>query len=435
MPAPRDPLLQQALAELGCHAAGQLHVGDVSAASLAQSFGTPLYAFDASVLRRRLLAVQQALGERFTVLYSLKANPNAAIAAVLRKAGAGVEVASAGELCVAEAAGWDPATVRFAGPGKSEAELQFALLHGLGCCHVESLDEVELLAATAAHLSLQAGVAVRVNLPSELSGSRMRMSGRHSRFGVDLDQVPALLQRIAALPALQLRGLHVYSGTQLFDAAAFIAHARALCAAMRDWEQQLSLRLLEIDLGGGFGVPTYADDPRFDLAVAARGLRELLAEHDQPDRSWFVELGRYLTAPAGVYLARVLSTKVSGGERFAVLDGGLHQCALAAGAMAVLKRPPLVVHAAALQQPATLDCHVGGPLCTPADELPGPLQLPEVRRSDLLAVLNVGAYGLTFSPQQFLSHPAPAEVLVDQGVARLVRQRGSFADALLRQQP
>jgi diaminopimelate decarboxylase len=103
--------------------------------------------------------------------------------------------------------------------------------------------------------------------------------------------------------------------------------------------------------------------------------------------------------------------------------------------MAVLKRPPLVVHAGSLQEPATSACHVGGPLCTPVDELPGPLQLPEVRRGDLLAVLNVGAYGLTFSPQQFLSHPTPAEVLVDRGVARLVRQRGSFADALLRQQP
>lgn len=436
MADPTDPdPLPQALAELGCADADELHLGGLAASALAAGFGTPLYVFDAAVLRRRLGTVQAALGPEFTVLYSLKANPSVAVTSLLRQHGAGVEIASAGELCIAEAAGHAAAAVRFAGPGKTDAELEFALLRGLGCFHVESQDEVEALAALAQRLCRRAHVAVRVNLPQQLAGARMRMSGRSSRFGVDREQVPALLQQIARSPSLQLDGLHVYAGTQGFDAEALVAHAAALCSAMREWERQLSLRLDAIDLGGGFGVPTYLGDPIFDLATAAAGLRQLAREHHRDGRRWLVELGRYLTAPAGVYLTRVVRTKRSGGERHAVLDGGLHHCAVATGATAVLKRPPLAVHATALRQPADVECHIGGPLCTPADELPGPLRLPALQPGDLLAVLNAGAYGLTFSPQQFLSHPAPAEVMVDGGTARVVRERGAFADALLRQLP
>jgi diaminopimelate decarboxylase len=446
-PAPdprRDAAVQQALAELGCADADELHVGGIAVRELAARFGTPFYAFDLDRLRARALLVQQALGPRIRLLWSVKANPSLAVTAALHAAGAGAEVASLGEFEVALAAGHEASDLRFSGPGKTDAELAAAVARGLGCVHAESADEVDAIAAAAAGGRRQ-GVAVRVNLPQGGAGARLRMSGDSSRFGVDLDQVPALLRRIAGEKHLELRGLHGYAGTQAFDANAVVAHARALAAHRDRLERELRLPLPELDLGGGFGSAHYLGDPAFDLAAAGRGLREVVAAHDRPDlnwpdlhwpeRRWFVELGRFLAAPIGVYVAAVVRTKTSGGRRHLILDGGLHHCGVAAGVGTVLRRPPLLVPAAALRAPAVAAFAIGGPLCTPQDHFAGELRLPALGRGDLLAVLGAGAYGLTYSSTMFLSHPAPAEVAVERGAARVVRRRGAAADALRGQQP
>jgi diaminopimelate decarboxylase len=408
----------------------------VPVTELAARFGTPLYVFDATALRQRVAAVQQALGPRVRLLWSIKANPSVAVTRVLRTAGTGAELASIGELQVALAAGHAPAALRFAGPGKTDAELAAALAAGVGCFHVESAQELDALARLAAGRERATAVALRVNLPHELGGSRMRMGGRSSRFGVDAEQVPALAKQVLASPQLTLAGLHVYGGTQVFDANAFVAHAERLCELAADWERTLGAPLPELDLGGGFGVATYQGDPEFDLAAAGRGLQQLLARFDRPDRTWFVELGRYLAAPAGIYLTRVVRTKTSGGEAHAVVDGGLHQHAAAAGVGTVVRRPPLLERAEpgptgdAGDQPVT----IGGPLCTPADQFAASLPLGPLHPGDLLVLRHSGAYGLSYSPHGFLSHPTPAEVMVDAGTARVVRRRGEPADVLRGQQ-
>lgn len=427
---PDRPALAEAIAELAGSDGDVLHVGGVPAAELAARFGTPLYVFAADVLRRRTARVRATLGPRVALLWSVKANPSIAVTACLREAGAGAEIASIGELHVALAAGHAPGGLRFAGPGKTDAELDAALALGLGVFHVESRGEVDSLARLAAARRRTAQVAIRVNLPQELAGSRLRMGGGSSRFGVDADQVPELARAIAAAPALTLVGLHVYGGTQCFDAAAFVAHATALAERTAAWEQDGLGPFVELDVGGGFGCAVFDGDPTFDLDAAGVGLRALIARHDRPQRRWFVELGRFLAAPAGVYLTRVVRTKTSGGERHAVLDGGLHHAAAAAGLGTIVKRAPLVCAAdrlrAADREPVTL----GGPLCTPADQFGRGIELPPLAAGDLVAVLHAGAYGLTYSPRDFLSHPAPAEVMVDGGEPRLARARGEPTDAL-----
>ncbi|MGC6489617.1 MAG: diaminopimelate decarboxylase, partial [Planctomycetota bacterium] len=379
--------------------------------------------------RARAAAVRAALGPRVDVLWSLKANPSVAVTRLLREAGAGAEVASLGELEVAVAAGHAPGALRFAGPGKSDAELDAALARGLGTFHVESPDELQALADLAATRDLVADVALRVNLPQPLRGARMRMGGRSSRFGIDAELVPEAVRAVQAAPSLRLRGLHVYGGTQGFDADAFVCHARELCERAAAWEQELDVTFDELDLGGGFGVPVYRGDPSFDLELAGRGLRALIAEHDREGRRWFVELGRFLAAPAGVFVAQVARTKRSGGQQHAVLDGGMHHAAAAAGLGTVVKRPPLLVAVEPRSAPH-VPVTIGGPLCTPADQLCDQLELPPLARGDLVAVLNAGAYGQTYSPTRFLSHPGPAEVLVDDGETRVVRARGHATDAL-----
>lgn len=412
----------------------ELTIGGLPARQLAATFGTPAYVFCADTLAARVAAVQAALGPRAELLFSVKSNPSVALTRLLRERGAGAEIASLGELQVALAAGHDAAGLRFAGPGKTAAEIGRALELGLGCFHAESADEVATIAELARARSVRAGVAVRVNLPAELAGSRMRMGGRGSRFGVDEALVPEVLAAVAADDAVELRGLHVYAGTQCFDADSFVGHASTLVDRATRWERELGVRLDELDLGGGFGVPTYAGDPEFDLEAAGRGIGELIARNDRAGRRWFVELGRYLVATCGVYLARVVRIKQSGGERHAVIDGGLHHCAAAAGAGSVLKRTPLLVHCgdplAKSSGGSREAVTIGGPLCTPADQFAEAVELPPLVAGDLVAVLHAGAYGLSYSPSGFLSHPTPAEVLVQGGEAWLVRERGGEADVL-----
>jgi diaminopimelate decarboxylase len=428
-----DPALAAALAALG-HTSGPLAIGGVAAARLAATFGTPLYVFAADSLRARVACVREALGPRVQLLWSVKANPSVAVTRELRLAGAGAEIASLGELHVALAAGHPASSLRFAGPGKTDAELDAALAHGLGCFHAESADEVAALARLAAGRNVVAKVALRVNFAQELSGARLRMGGGSSRFGIDEADLAAVARLVRAQRSLQLVGLHAYAGTQVFDAAAFGRHCERVGRCLADLEGDLGVGLAEVDVGGGFGVPVYTGDPLFDLDAAGEALRTVVERHDRPERTWFVELGRFLAAPAGVYLAHVVRTKTSGREAHAVLDGGMHQAAAAAGLGAVLRRPALLVAAADPARAGT-PVTVGGPLCTPADQFGDGVGIGPLQPGDLVAVLHAGAYGLTFSPHSFLGHPAPAEVMVDGGKARLVRDRGQPTDTLRGQHP
>jgi diaminopimelate decarboxylase len=428
-----DPAWQGALDELGCGKSDSLAIGGIAASELADRYGTPLYVFDAAVLRRRLARVQAALGPRVRVLFSVKANPSLAVARCLREAGAGAEIASLGELHLARAAGHAASDLRFAGPGKTDAEIEAAVEAGLGCFHVEAEGEAASIAAAARRRSKRVRVALRVNLAQELSGSRLRMGGRSSRFGIDEDQVPSLLKAIRDEPALHLAGLHVYAGTQVFDANAFVQHASLLVAHATRWERECRVSLPELDLGGGFGVAAFGGDPTFDLEATGKGIQDLVRAN--PGRTWFVELGRYLCAPAGVYLTRVVRCKMSGGGAQVVVDGGMHHHAAAAGVGSVLKRAPLLAHATRLQATADAAATLGGPLCTPADQFAEQAMLPQLSPGDLVAVLHAGAYGLTFSPILFLSHPTAAEVMVDAGTSRVVRHRGQVTDVLRSQEP
>lgn len=430
-PSPHDDAgVREALAQIGCVGSDSLTIGGVTMRELLQRFGSPLYAFDGDALRRRARAVQSAFGSGVALLWSLKANPSLALTRILREEGCGAEIASLGELEVALAAGFEASSLRFAGPGKTRAELAAALDRGVGVFHVECESEADDLAALAGDRSTRAACAVRVNLTGRQHGGRLRMAGKGARFGVDQERALSLLRRIHDDDRLSLRGLHSYSGTQLFDAASFVASSRALCELADEWEAALGAPLREVDLGGGFGVATYLGDPAFDLAAAADGVRELVESPSRSHRRHFVELGRYLAAPCGVYAATVVRKKPSCGRMHVAIDGGMHHCAIAAGVGSVLKRPPMIVHADRLASTSREVVAVGGPLCTPQDQFADAVSLPPLAPGDAIAILSAGAYGLTSSPTGFLSHATPAEALVEAGKARVVRARGAEADAL-----
>ena len=393
---------------------GQLLVGGQPLVRLAERVGqTPFYAYDRGLLRARVVELRQALPAAVKLHYAMKANPMPALVCLMAQLVDGIDVASAGELQVALNAGADPAEISFAGPGKRPAELRQAVAAGV-LVNVESMREVKLLEDIADELGLPARVAVRVNPDFELKGSGMKMGGGPKQFGVDVEQVPAVMERIER-GGLAFEGFHLFAGSQNL-------RAESICdAQIKSYE--LALRVAEhssapvrfLNLGGGFGIPYFPGEQRLDLQPISNNLNRLVerASRELPRASLVIELGRYLVGEAGLYVARVVDRKVSRGQVFLVTDGGLHHHLAASGnfGQVVRKNYPVTIGNkvdAAQKESAS----VVGPLCTPLDLLADRMELPVAEEGDLAVVFQSGAYGASASPQGFLGHPACVEVLV-----------------------
>jgi diaminopimelate decarboxylase len=394
---------------------GELVVGGLPLGRLAARVGrTPFYAYDRSLLTRRVAELRAALPAGVKLHYAMKANPMPAVVGHLAGLVEGIDVASAGELQVALDAGTDPREISFAGPGKTDAELRQAVAAGI-LVNLESFREVGPLAAAAAELGLPARVAVRVNPDFELKASGMKMSGGPKPFGVDAEQVPALLAEIGRA-GLTFEGFHLFVGSQNLRTEAII-DAQRQCF-------DLAARLAEhapgpvkfLNLGGGFGIPYFPGEQRLDLAPIGENLALLQAEANQrlPRAELVIELGRYLVGEAGVYVCRVLDRKVSRGHVFLVTDGGLHHHLAASGnfGQVIRKNYPAVIGNRMSSPTAIASASVVGPLCTPLDLLADRMPLGHAEVGDWVVIFQSGAYGASASPQAFLGHPPVTEVLV-----------------------
>lgn len=406
---PRHPPLDHFPVVADC-----LVVGGMPLTALAERVGgTPFYAYERRIVDARIAMLRGRLPSGLALHYAVKANPMPALVAHVAPLVDGLDVASAGELAVALDAGAAPASISFAGPGKTEAELAQAVAAGI-LLNVESPREVRLLARIAAGAARAPRVAVRVNPDFELKSSGMRMAGGPKQFGVDAERVPALLAEIGAA-GLAFEGFHVFWGSQSL-------RADAICDAQRR-SFELALRLAEaapapvraLNLGGGFGIPYFPGDVPLDLAPVADNLGAIVARAARalPGARLAIELGRFLVGEAGVYVCRVLDRKVSRGEVFLVTDGGLHHHLAASGNFGqVLRKNYPVLIGNKVRGERREIASVVGPLCTPLDLLADRMDLASADEGDLVVVLQSGAYGLTASPMRFLGHPPPREVLV-----------------------
>jgi diaminopimelate decarboxylase len=412
---------------------GQLYLDGAGVEDLATRHGTPMFAYSTSVVRSRWSQLRDALPSRYEIFYSVKANPNPAILELFLEQGAGLEVASAGEYWQARSAGCETHRIVFAGPGKTEEELDFVLKRGIGEIHVESAREAERIVGAARRYGIRPRVAIRVNPGAGALGGALRMGGKATPFGVDEEVVEDLVAELARSGAVEVTGIHLFSGTQILDHEILLRqYGRGLEIARRI-ATRLGRPLQTLDLGGGLGIPYFEHERELDLAALREGLRGL-EQSLRSDRAFegtrfVLEPGRFLIGEAGIYLARVTDVKVSRGKKFVIVDGGMNHHLAASGNLGqVIKRnfPSALVNKLDASQVETVD--VVGPLCTPLDTLGRDVDLPTPEPGDLFGIFQSGAYAMTASPLGFLSHPAPPEILIEAGVDRVVRRRGTFED-------
>lgn len=393
---------------------GELAVDGVAASELVErAGGTPLFVYSATSIQRRIAELRSAIPAPVALNYAIKANPYQPIIKLFDGLVDGFDIASGGELEIVRAAGINLARVSFAGPGKRDDELEAAIAAGV-TLNLESEGEADRAVAIAARLGATPRLAIRVNPDFDLKGSGMKMGGGAKPFGVDAERVPALARRIIASGAAW-RGFHIFAGSQALDAEA-IAETQAqtleLAARLAD---ATGAPLPHCNLGGGFGIPYFPGDQALDLALVGQRLAEQLAQLPPAlaQTKFCIELGRYTVGEAGIYLTRIIDRKVSHGEVFLIVDGGLHHQLAASGNFGtVVRRNYPSAIATRFSEAATEQASIVGCLCTPLDRLADKGGFPRAEVGDLVAIFCAGAYGATASPSTFLGQGPAREILV-----------------------
>ena len=384
---------------------GVMHCEGVPLSAIAEQVGTPVYIYSTAMFEQHARAFREGLSAAGDVhlAYAIKANPNLAVLRVLAKAGYGADVVSGGELARALAAGIPAADVVFSGVGKTEAELSTALDVGLGQFNLELEEEGVVLAALAAAKGMVADAVLRVN-PDVDAGTHAKISTgkRENKFGVAIDQAPAIFARLAALPGLAMRGVAIHIGSQLSDLSPLeAAYTRVgeLVAEIRG----MGLPIERVDLGGGLGVPYRAGEVFPSPA-------ELGAMVARVTRDWGVRLmfepGRVIAGNAGVLLTKVIWVKPGVTNPYVIVDAAMND----------LARPALydAWHDFAAVRPsgASMTANIAGPVCESGDTFAMGREIDAVARGDLAIFRTAGAYGATMA-STYNSRALVPEVLVD----------------------
>jgi diaminopimelate decarboxylase len=389
---------------------------------MARDHGTPLYVYSAGAIRRAYRDLDEAFGAYpHRIHYALKANSSFAIVRLLRGIGSAVDANSIGEVDLALRAGFSAADIVFSGVGKSPDEIERAVQLGLRAINAESAGELERIDRAAQARGVRARVALRVN-PDIDAGTHPHIStGLHiNKFGVPLEHARDLYRKMTSQPGLQPVGVHIHLGSQIISTEPIQRGAMEVVKLARELRDS-GIQLDHIDVGGGLGI-SY-DGSR--VPTAAEYAAAVLSIVRPSELSIALEPGRYIVGASAVLLSRVVDVKpAAGGHHFAVLDAG----------MTDLMRPALYgsfhrIEPVTRRPDRELCYDIVGPVCETTDAFGHDRRMPALDVGDLLAIFDAGAYGSAMS-SNYNRRPLSAEVLVDDGQARLIRRRQTIDDML-----
>ena len=399
---------------------GVLHGGGVPLVDLAARFGTPLYAYSADMIAARYREVDEAFsGYPYTLHYALKANSTLGIARLLRSLGAAADANSGGEIEVALRAGFTPGEIVFTGVGKSDAELARAIELGLRSINAESEGEIERIDAIASARGTRAKVAVRVNPDIDARSHPHISTGRkNNKFGVAIEDAREMCLRMRGRKGVQIVGLHSHVGSQITHLEP-LQHAAEALAVLACKLRRSGIQIEHLDIGGGLGIPYEGQT----VPSASEYAAAVLPIVRKTGLALILEPGRFLVGQAGVLLTRVVDIKPqAGGKLFVIVDAGMTELMRPMLYGAFHRIEPVLASAA----PEALVDFVG-PVCETTDTLGKDRRLPAPAVGDLMVVFDAGAYGSVMA-SNYNRRPMPAEVLIQNGQAALLRRRQTIDD-------
>jgi len=392
---------------------GRLYAEDVAVADIAAQHGTPCYIYSRATLERHWHAFDQALqGRPHLVCYAVKANSNLAILNLFARLGSGFDIVSVGELERVLAADGDPKKVVFSGVGKRADEMRRALEVGIYCFNVESAAELETLNQVAIEMGVQAPVSLRVNPDVDAKTHPYISTGlKENKFGIAIDDVPAIYARAHELPNIDIHGVDCHIGSQLTETAPFLDALDRVLALIDQLAAQ-GITIQHLDLGGGLGIQYHDETPPLP-AEYVRAINERLGDRKL---EILIEPGRAIAGNAGILVTRVEYLKLTEHKNFAIIDAAMND----------LIRPTLYSAWQAIipveqRSGKTQGYDIVGPVCETGDFLGKDRQL-NIEQGDLLAVRSSGAYGFTMS-SNYNTRPRAAELMVDGDQVYVVRER------------
>ncbi len=416
-----------------------LHCENVDLSSITDTYGTPTYIYSAQTFRDSYQRLDKALAEiDHEISYAVKANSNIAILHLLKELGSGFDIVSAGELYRVIAAGGDAAHCTFAGVGKTDEEINYALDQGIYCFNVESIHELEVINSLAKAKGIKAPVALRVNPNVDAKTHKYISTGKaENKFGIDFEAIEGAYAHVAAnLDSLEIKGLQMHIGSQLTQVKPFEEAVNKVLSLVRMLKDTYAIEFFSI--GGGIGI-VYEDalasgqqswwDKQTD---EQRPLTpELYAERIVPllkplGLKILLEPGRFIAGNAGVLVTECLYEKSGKSKSFRMVDAAMND----------LIRPALyegyhqiVPFKQSQISDKTLIGDIVGPICETGDFFCQSVELPNIERGDYIALMSAGAYGFTMA-SNYNSRPLPTEILVDGDEFKVIRKRQTFTDLI-----
>jgi diaminopimelate decarboxylase len=400
---------------------GQLHCESVAVTELAARFGTPLFVYSRAAISAAYRSYADALaGRRSLVCYAMKANSNLAVLNVLARLGAGFDIVSGGELARVLAAGGVPSRVVFSGVGKSETEIEQALVAGILCFNVESAGELDRIDRVARRLGRRARISIRVNPDVDARTHPYISTGlKDNKFGVTPEETLSLYRQAATRDGIDIAGIDCHIGSQITELEPYLDAAERVLDLVGAIESA-GIGLHHIDFGGGLGI-RYQNETPPASADLVRALLQRVDARGLGARTVMFEPGRSIVGNAGILVTRVETLKHGATRNFAVVDAAMNDLLRPTLYDAWMGVVPVTEGAGA---PQSYD--IVGPICESGDWLARD-RVFGLAPGDLLAFTSAGAYGMAMS-SNYNTRPRAAEVMVDAGRAYCVRRRETTAE-------
>lgn len=410
---------------------GELYCEDVPVSRIAADFGTPCWIYSKGMLLEQLKQIQDAFAEVSPVIcYSVKANSNLSILQVMRDAGSSFDVVSGGELYRVKTAGADTSKVVFAGVGKTDEEIRFALENHILMFDVESEAELDAIGVIAAEMGVIAPIALRLNPDIDAKTHAKTTTGKKgNKFGMDIERVHQLADKVLKNPALALVGIHMHLGSPILTTEPYELAGKKAVEVVGEL-RRAGHDIRWVNLGGGFGI-SYRGNEGLPAKAYADVIIPAVKEMGV---QLALEPGRFIVGNSGILVSEVVFTKREGGKLFVIQDAAMNDLVRPAMYDSFHKIWPVKPSIPAPENfeaeiPGCELTEVVGPVCESGDYFAKGRSLPPMERRDLLAIFSAGAYGTTMS-SNYNSRPRAVEVLVDGSNVKVIRRRETLADLI-----